>query len=109
MDCPPSTASWKTLGALRRRGQRPTGGIWVTDHAYQRLHLEESGVFAVELPKPDEVYLVAGLGVTLTADKTVRTIEVAHMIASARPALFILLWRGENPQLVIDKPQRVIE
>lgn len=101
-DSPASTASWQTLASLRRRGQRPQAGIWITDDASQRVHLEDSGVFAVDLPRPEDIYLVAGLGVTLTANKTVRTIEVAHMLASARPALFILLWRGENPQLVIE-------
>lgn len=104
-DSPASTASWQTLGHLRRRGQRPQGGVWIVDETYQRQHLEDSGAFAVGFPEPAEVYLVAGLGVTLIADKTVKAIEIAHMLAMARPAMFVVLWREEGRQLVIEAPE----
>ncbi len=97
-----SYPSWSLLEALRRRGQRPVGAIWVTDRAQQRRYLQESGVFAVEVPPVEWAYWVAGLAVLLTADKCAGLIAVAQALASAHPARLVVLWRGEAPQWVIE-------
>lgn len=88
--------SWEVLRALRCRGQRPTGGIWITDDKGQQHNLAAGELFAVGLPLLDEAYLVAGLGVSLIANQSVHTIEVAHAVASSAPALFVVYWRGEG-------------
>jgi hypothetical protein len=84
------------LRALRARGQRPSGGIWITDDLGQQNNLAASELFAVGLPQLDDTYLVAGLGVSLIAEQSVHTIEVAHALASSRPALFVIYWRGAD-------------
>lgn len=99
---PCSKASWYELEGLRKRGQRPTGGVWVVDEYQQRRHLESSGFFAVDLPTPNQVYLVAGLGVAMIANKSDRTVEVAQQLAGANPLRFAVLWRGEGRQVVIE-------
>lgn len=87
---------------LRLRGQRPAGAIWVTDDARQRQHLQDSGVFAVELPPPERAYFVAGLAVLLTANQCARLIALAQALAGAHPARLVVLWRGHAPQWVIE-------
>lgn len=88
--------SWALLRALRGRGQRPSGGIWITDDVTQQNNLAASELFAVGLPGLDEAYLVSGLGVSLIAEQCVHTIEVAHAVASSHPALFVIYWRGAD-------------
>jgi len=76
-------------------------GLWITDHARQRQLLQESGLFAVGVPTPEEVYLVAGLAVALIANKSARLIEIAQRIMAAHPCAFSVLWRGEPLQQVL--------
>lgn len=88
--------SWEVLRALRCRGQRPAGGIWITDDKGQQTNLAAGELFAVRLPRLDEAYLVAGLGVSLIATQSIHTIEVCHAVASSGPVLFVVHWRGEG-------------
>lgn len=93
--------SWEVLRGLRARGQRPAGGIWITDRVDQQRNLADSGAFAVGLPQLEDAYLVAGLGVTLIAAQSVSTIEVAHAVASSHPALFVIRWRHDETWRVV--------
>jgi hypothetical protein len=88
--------SWELLRTLRSRGQRPAGGIWITDDKGQQCNLAGSGTFSVGLPELEDAYLVAGLGVSLIANQCIRTIEVCHALASSKPALFVTYWRHEG-------------
>lgn len=81
---------------MRCRGQRPTGGIWITDDFAQQRNLAADELFAVGLPLLDDTYLVSGLGVTLIADQSIHAIEVCHALASSGPILFVIYWRGEG-------------
>ena len=89
------------MRTLRSRGQRPSGGVWITDDVAQQNNLTASGLFAVGLPALDEAYLVSGLGVSLIAQQAVHTIEVAHAVASSKPALFVIHWRGADVWRVV--------
>jgi hypothetical protein len=93
---PIQSPSWELLRTLRCRGQRPTGGIWITDDKGQQTNLAAGAMFAVGLPLLDEAYLVSGLGVSLIATQSIYTIEVAHALASSGPILFVIYWRGEG-------------
>lgn len=96
-----STPSWQHLSGLRKRGQRPVSGIYVTDHDRQRSLLAASGLYAVGFPRDDETCFAAGLDVVLHANRTERSIEVAQKIAAANPRFFATYWRGVGRQVVI--------
>jgi len=95
------TPSWRTLATMRKRGQRPADGVFVTDHERQRWNLIDSGLFAVPLPKPEEAYLAAGLDVVVIAERSERAIEVAVLLASAGPAFLATYWRGQDREVVL--------
>lgn len=93
------TCSWQMLASLRKRGQRPASGVWVTDHCLQRRNLELSGQFCVMPPLPEFCYLVAGLDVHMIADRNERMSQVALNIAMGHPSEFSVLWRNERGPL----------
>lgn len=93
--------SWQALAAMRKRGQRPAAGVFVTDHYAQRRNLCAGGLFAVGFPEPREVYLAAGLDVALIADRNERSVGVALMLSEANPAYLSTFWRGERFDVVI--------
>ena len=95
------TCSWQMLGHLRKRGQRPSGGLFVTDHTLQRRHLELGGLFTVMLPADEAAYLAAGLEVVLIADRNERSIHAAQCIASAHPSYFATYWRDHGLEVVL--------
>lgn len=97
----PSTPSWMHLGELRRRGQRPSASLWITDHENQRYNLLASGAYALGLPQPEQVVFAAGLDVILLARRQERTAEAALSIASAAPNLFSIYWRGEGREVIL--------
>lgn len=90
-----STASWWNLRALRKRGQRPAGNVYVTDHGVQRRNLEASGLYALPVPQADQAIAVAGLDVVLIADRNECTVEVAQVLA-AKAGHFATYFRGEG-------------
>jgi hypothetical protein len=96
-----SRTDWAVLAQLRKRGQRPIGTIFVTDHYGQRRNLESSGGFAVFPPSEGEAYLVSGLDVLFIADRSDRSTELAQSLASAGPRCLWVHFRGSNPQQVI--------
>jgi hypothetical protein len=96
-----STPEWIQLGQARRRGQRPSAAVWITDHENQRYNLVASGAYALGLPLPEQTVFIAGLDVILLAHRSERTAEVALSIASAAPNLFSIYWRGEGAERVL--------
>lgn len=98
---PSSTPSWDQLGQARRRGQRPSAAVWISDHEPQRYGLIASGAYALGLPLPHECVFIAGLDVILLAKRGERTAEAAMSIATAAPNLFSIYWRGEGCERVL--------
>ena len=96
-----SRTDWALLAHLRKRGQKPAGTVFVTDHHGQRRNLEDSGGFAVFPPEADEAYLVAGLDVIFIADASARSTEMAQSFAAASPRCLWVHFRGQTPQRVI--------
>ena len=93
--------SWPLLAHLRKRGQRPAGAVFVTDHDCQRRNLVASGGFVLPLPEKGDTYLVSGLDVVVIADQCERTIEAAQQIAASNPRYLAAYWRGRGLQVVI--------
>ena len=96
-----STPSWPNLAMMRKRGQRPAAGVYVTDHGAQRSFLVAAGLYAVELPHGDEVNWAAGLDIVVIADRNTQTVEAAQRIAGSNPRYLATYWRGVGLQVVI--------
>jgi hypothetical protein len=99
--CQSSTPNWMQLGQARRRGQRPSGCVWITDHETQRYNLIAAGGYALNLPEPEQAVFIAGLDVILLARRNERTTQAALLIASAAPNLFSIHWCGEGCEQVL--------
>lgn len=95
------SCSWSALATMRKRGQRPADGVWITDHYAQRRNLEASGAFCVFPPEEGEEYLLVGLETLLIADRCERMVEIAQRIAAAKPRSFAVLFRGTPVQVVV--------
>jgi hypothetical protein len=96
-----STPSWPHLSGLRKRGQRPTAGVFVTDNATQMRLLVASGCYAVGFPHGDEAVSAAGLDVVVIARRDQTAIDGAQRIASANPRYLATYWRGSGLEVVI--------
>lgn len=96
-----STPSWATLAHLRKRGQRPSGLVIVTDNEFQRRNLCVSGGFALPFPQVAETFLIAGLDAVVIANCGERPIEVTQQMAAANPRYLATYWRGQGLQVVI--------
>jgi hypothetical protein len=95
------SADWQALAAMRRRGERPVGGVWIARDARRRQLLANRGFFAVGIPEPEQCYLVAGLDVFLLAPRAPKTIDIAQAIASANARYFATMWDGDRMRKVI--------
>lgn len=98
-----STPSWSLLAHLRKRGQRPFAGIFITDHEWQRRSLGASGAFALGFPDAAQGYLIAGLDVVVIANYCARAVDVAQQLAAANPRYLATYWRGQGLQVVIEE------
>jgi hypothetical protein len=96
-----SAASWDSLASMRRRGQRPADGVWVTDRYDGRRAMEAHGLFAVLPPEEGQERLLVGLEAFLLADFSPRSVEIAQRMAAANPAFFSVWYRGRGVQVVI--------
>jgi hypothetical protein len=94
-------ADWHQLADLRRRGERPVGGVWIAQENRRRQLLAARGLFAVDVPALDQCYLAAGLDVFLLAQRQQLTVDVARAIASAGPRNFVTAWDGDRWREVI--------
>jgi hypothetical protein len=99
--CVASTPSWLHLAGLRKRGQRPTAGVFVTDNPTQQRLLVASGCYAVGFPHGDEVTYAAGLEVVVIAARNPSSIEHAQRIATVNPRYLATYWRGSGLEVVI--------
>jgi hypothetical protein len=96
----PSTPSWEELAALRRRGQRPMGPVYLSpDAGYRARQWRNRGLYC--LAPGGAPVLLAGLGVLLIAPKTAQFTEYAQAVAAADPLHFQVQWEGERWQSVI--------
>ena len=101
MGYPSCACSWTALGRLRRRGQRPTGALFVTDNWRQRVNLEASGAYAVSMPVAEECIFAAGLEVVLIAEQSEHAVIIAQLLAAAGPRFFATYFRGRGRQVVL--------
>lgn len=105
MDYPYSQPSWHLLQRMRKRGERPMGGVWMVDDDSRRLLLLSRGLYAIRVPARAQAWL-SGLDVFLLARRMPSRIELAQEIASTYPRFFALEWEGEQWQTVIDPNAR---
>jgi hypothetical protein len=90
-----STADWRELASMRKRGQRPHGFIAIADTHRRREHWMRLGFMALPLPAPDQCFLLAGLWVLLDVDRNGTTSARALEIATSRPKRLQIAWRNE--------------
>jgi hypothetical protein len=88
-------ADWHQLAAMRRRGERPIGGVWIAQDGRRRRLLAGRDLFALDVPSIEQCYLAAGLDVFLLAVREQATIDVALAIAAATPRYFVTAWQGD--------------
>lgn len=99
MGYPPSTPSWEQLGQMRRRGQRPVGGVWLSDDADRRWLFWRKGLYALPLDGPE--VMLAGLDVVMIVRRSLHHQKRVEAVFQSGPRKLSIDWEGEKWQCAI--------